>query len=85
MNDSTSIPQVVPTIYTTLTSGADATDPTIYGANSNTVVFNNTNGIAEIVVNNFDAGTHPFRKNNPFPFPSFLSEPLFSNLVSLSN
>ncbi|CZR62342.1 uncharacterized protein PAC_12239 [Phialocephala subalpina] len=43
-----------------------ATDPTIYGVNSNTVVFNSTNGIAEIVVNYLDAGAHLFCKNSSF-------------------
>jgi iron transport multicopper oxidase len=37
-----------------------STDPTMYGPNTNVVVFNNTVGIVEVVINNFDSGAHPF-------------------------
>jgi iron transport multicopper oxidase len=61
MNGITYIPPVVPILYTTLSTPQNiSTDPTIYGPNTNVVVFNNTVGIVEIVINNFDSGAHPF-------------------------
>jgi iron transport multicopper oxidase len=61
MNGTTYLPQVVPTLYTALSAPAQyVTDPRIYGSTSNTVIFNNPVGIAEIVVNNFDNASHPF-------------------------
>jgi iron transport multicopper oxidase len=61
MNGTTYLPQIVPTLYTALSAPAQyVTDLAIYGPTSNTVIFNNPLGIAEIVVNNFDAAAHPF-------------------------
>jgi iron transport multicopper oxidase len=61
MNGTTYIPPVVPTLYTALSAPQNiSTDPAIYGPNTNVVVFNNTVGIVEIIINNFDSGAHPF-------------------------
>ena len=42
-----------------MTSGSKATDPTIYGAYTNAYVLNKGD-IVEIILNNNDAGKHPF-------------------------
>jgi iron transport multicopper oxidase len=64
MNGTTYIPPVVPTLYTALSAPQNiSTDPAIYGPNTNVVVFNNTVGIVEIIINNFDSGAHPFHKH----------------------
>jgi len=49
----------VPTLMTVLSAGDDATDPTIYGTNTNTFVLQKDE-IIEIVLNNKDTGVHPF-------------------------
>ncbi len=49
----------MPTLYTALTTGANATDTQIYGANTHAVVLKK-NEIVEIVLNNLDPGKHPF-------------------------
>ena len=49
----------MPTLYTALSAGANATSPTIYGHNTNTFVLA-YNEIVEIVVNSNDPGKHPF-------------------------
>ena len=52
-------PPKVPTLYSVLSSGEHATNPAIYGSNTNTFVLQDGE-IVEIVVNNMDPGLHPF-------------------------
>jgi iron transport multicopper oxidase len=49
----------VPTLYTALSTGANATDPRIYGSNTNAFVLG-ANEVVEVVLNNLDPGKHPF-------------------------
>ncbi|QLQ80124.1 hypothetical protein HG537_0D01240 [Torulaspora globosa] len=49
----------VPTLMTVLSGGDNVTDPYIYGTNTNTFVLQKDD-IVEIVLNNYDNGTHPF-------------------------
>lgn len=49
----------IPTLYSVLSTGTNATDPTIYGVNTNAFVLEQ-NEVVEIVFNNADAGKHPF-------------------------
>jgi iron transport multicopper oxidase len=58
-NDVTYVSPKVPTLYTVLSTGANATDPRIYGSNTNTFVLA-AHEVVEIVLNNEDPGKHPF-------------------------
>ena len=58
-NDHTYTRPKVPTLYTALTSGALATNPVIYGSNTNAFVLKK-NDVVEIILNNNDKGRHPF-------------------------
>ncbi|KAI8720510.1 hypothetical protein NCS52_00496300 [Fusarium sp. LHS14.1] len=49
----------VPTLYTVLDAGEDATNPAIYGSYTNSIVLKK-NEIVQLVVNNLDSGRHPF-------------------------
>lgn len=49
----------VPTLYSVLSSGEFATNPAIYGSNTNTFVLQ-YGEVIEIVLNNMDPGIHPF-------------------------
>ncbi|KAL3232773.1 Iron transport multicopper oxidase FET3 [Nakaseomyces bracarensis] len=49
----------VPALLTALSSGDDATNPFIYGTNTNTFVLKKDE-IVDLVVNNMDTGKHPF-------------------------
>lgn len=49
----------VPTLYSVLSSGDLAANPTIYGSNTNTFVLL-YGEVVEIVLNNMDPGLHPF-------------------------
>lgn len=49
----------VPTLYTVLTSGTQATDPTVYGDFTHSMVLEK-NEVVQIVVDNLDPGRHPF-------------------------
>lgn len=49
----------VPTLYTALTSGKEATNPQIYGTYTHSFVLKKDE-IVQIVVNNRDDGRHPF-------------------------
>ncbi|GKZ89252.1 CAZyme family AA1 [Aspergillus niger] len=49
----------VPTLYTVLSAGTLATDPTVYGDYTHTQVLPH-NAIVEIILNNQDTGSHPF-------------------------
>jgi iron transport multicopper oxidase len=49
----------VPTLYTVLTSGEQATDPQVYGTYTHSFVLEKDQ-IVDIIVNNIDPGRHPF-------------------------
>ncbi|TAQ83091.1 hypothetical protein B7494_g8585 [Chlorociboria aeruginascens] len=49
----------VPTLYSVLSTGDDATNPVVYGEFSHSFVLDKDQ-IVEIVVNNLDTGKHPF-------------------------
>jgi iron transport multicopper oxidase len=49
----------VPTIFSALTLGENATNPEVYGVNSNAFVLA-AGEVVEIIVNNADPGKHPF-------------------------
>jgi iron transport multicopper oxidase len=49
----------VPTLYTALSTGANATNPAIYGSNTGQFILAE-NEVVEIVLNNDDPGKHPF-------------------------
>ncbi|KAF2025724.1 iron transport multicopper oxidase FET3 precursor [Setomelanomma holmii] len=57
-NDITYVGPKVPTLYSVLSTGANATNPVIYGSNTNAFVVDNE--VVEIVINNDDPGKHPF-------------------------
>lgn len=58
MNNITYVQQKVPTLFSALSAGNDATDPVIYGTVNPFVV---TQGqVVQIVLNNLDAALHPF-------------------------
>lgn len=58
-NDVTYVNPKVPTLYSVLSTGSNATNPRIYGSNTNSFILGK-NEIVEIVVNNNDPGKHPF-------------------------
>jgi iron transport multicopper oxidase len=58
-NDITYVSPKVPTLYSVLSTGANSTNPVIYGSNTNSFVLGN-NEIVEVVINNDDPGKHPF-------------------------
>lgn len=58
-NDVTYVRPKVPTLYTVLSTGAAASDASIYGSSTNSFVLKKDD-IVEIVVNNNDPGKHPF-------------------------
>ncbi|PSN74991.1 hypothetical protein BS50DRAFT_478175 [Corynespora cassiicola Philippines] len=58
-NDVTYVGPKVPTLYTALSTGANATNPAIYGSNTNQFVLQ-AGDVVEIVLNNDDPGKHPF-------------------------
>lgn len=58
-NDVTYTAPVVPTLYTALTTGENASDVRIYGDYTNSFVLEKDQ-IVEIVLNNHDTGKHPF-------------------------
>lgn len=49
----------VPTLYTALSAGELATDPSVYGSFTNAFVLERGE-VVQIVVNNLDSGRHPF-------------------------
>lgn len=49
----------VPTLLSVLSAGDKASDPTIYGTNTNTFVLQEDD-VVDIVLNNLDTGKHPF-------------------------
>ena len=58
-NDITYTEAKVPTLYTALSAGKDAEDPTVYGTYTHSMVLKK-NEIVQLVVNNLDSGRHPF-------------------------
>ncbi|RMZ70831.1 Iron transport multicopper oxidase FET3 [Pyrenophora seminiperda CCB06] len=58
-NDVTYISPKVPTLYSVLSTGPNATDAVIYGSNTNAFILAQ-NQVVEIVLNNNDPGKHPF-------------------------
>jgi iron transport multicopper oxidase len=58
-NNITYISQKVPTLYSVLSTGADAVNPLVYGEFSHSFVLGKDQ-IIDIVVNNHDQGKHPF-------------------------
>ena len=58
-NDISYVTPIVPTIFSTLTTGTQASNPTIYGINSSPFILAH-NEVVEIVLNNYDTGRHPF-------------------------
>ncbi|KAK0705353.1 Cupredoxin [Lasiosphaeris hirsuta] len=58
-NNITFVAPKVPTLYTALTSGETATNPTVYGEYTHPFVLDKGQ-IVEIIVNNIDPGKHPF-------------------------
>ncbi|RAL13181.1 putative ferrooxidoreductase Fet3 [Aspergillus homomorphus CBS 101889] len=59
LNDISYTAPKVPILYTVMSAGEQATDPTVYGDYTHTVVLNH-NDIVEIILNNNDTGSHPF-------------------------
>ncbi|KAI1428862.1 multicopper oxidase [Xylaria sp. FL1777] len=59
LNDTTFVPQLVPTLYTALSAGSNAFNPLVYGVNSIPFVVK-SNQIVEVIINNFDTGDHPW-------------------------
>ncbi|KAI9753449.1 MAG: hypothetical protein M4579_005169 [Chaenotheca gracillima] len=58
-NDITFVAPKVPILYSVLSTGPNATDPAIYGVNSNAFVLAKDE-VIEIVLNSADPGKHPF-------------------------
>ncbi|KAF2726361.1 multicopper oxidase [Polychaeton citri CBS 116435] len=58
-NDKTYVVPKVPTLYTALTSQDQATNVAVYGSDTNAFVLEKGE-VVEIVLNNDDAGKHPF-------------------------
>ncbi|KAI1110157.1 Cupredoxin [Nemania sp. NC0429] len=58
-NNITYKPPKVPSLYTALSAGEQATDPTVYGSHTNSFVLNRGE-VVQIVINNLDSGRHPF-------------------------
>lgn len=60
INGQTYVAPIVPTLYTVLSSpAADVLNPAIYGIGSNPFVVT-YNEVVEVVINNFDTGSHPW-------------------------
>lgn len=49
----------VPTLYTVLSAGNQATNPTVYGEFTHPMILGH-NDVVEIILNNNDSGSHPF-------------------------
>ncbi|KAI9797329.1 MAG: hypothetical protein M1833_005508 [Piccolia ochrophora] len=58
-NDVTYLRPKVPTVFTAMTTGEMATNPEIYGVNSNAFVLKKDD-VVEIILNSDDPGKHPF-------------------------
>ncbi|KAG8528908.1 uncharacterized protein KY384_006597 [Bacidia gigantensis] len=64
-NEQTYVRPKVPTLYTALSSGTFATDPTIYGTNSNSFILQKDE-VVELIINSADPGKHPFHLHGHF-------------------
>ncbi|TPX62642.1 hypothetical protein PhCBS80983_g00268 [Powellomyces hirtus] len=49
----------VPTIFTALSAGPDATNPDIYGKRTNAIIIEHMS-MVQVIINNNDGGSHPF-------------------------
>ncbi|OCK75595.1 multicopper oxidase, partial [Lepidopterella palustris CBS 459.81] len=58
-NNITYVPPKVPTLYTALSTGGNATNAVVYGENTNSFVLNKGD-IVQIILNSADSGKHPF-------------------------
>ena len=58
-NDISYVEPKVPTLYSVLTMGGNVSNPAVYGSNTNAFVLEKDQ-VVEIVLNNDDAGKHPF-------------------------
>ncbi|KAF2993684.1 hypothetical protein E8E13_001519 [Curvularia kusanoi] len=58
-NNSTYVEPAVPALYTVMSSGPHASNPTVYGSHTNSFVLS-ANETVEIILNNNDDGKHPF-------------------------
>jgi iron transport multicopper oxidase len=58
-NNITYVAPKVPTLYSVLTTGEAATNAAVYGRDTNTFILEHGQ-VIEIVLNNNDAGKHPF-------------------------
>ena len=58
INNSTYVEPKVPSLYTALSVGKDATNPIVYGHAANPQVLDYFDTV-EVVVNNYDTGGHP--------------------------
>lgn len=58
-NEISYVKPVVPTLYSALTTGGNASDVTVYGGYTNSYVLKKDE-IVEIILNNDDTGKHPF-------------------------
>ncbi len=63
-NNITYLGQKVPSLFTAMTTGKDASDPRVYGVNANAFVLQ-SGKIIEVIINNLDGGAHPIRKYLP--------------------
>ena len=59
LNAYTYTTPVVPTLYSVLTTGDDATNATVYGQYTNPFVLKKGD-VIELILNNNDGGKHPF-------------------------
>lgn len=75
-NGITYVSPKVPTLYTALSVGELATNPVVYGSNTNSFVLKH-NEVIEIVLNNLDPGKHPFHlRKKSFCLRLFLNRQL---------
>lgn len=58
-NDISYVMPKVPTLYSVLTTGPAATDPVIYGHDTNPFILQKGE-VVDIILNNLDTGKHPF-------------------------
>ena len=64
--------QKVPSLFTVMSTGNQATNPAVYSKDVNPFVLNK-NSIVDVIINNYDGGLHPMRKSTNAPFSlSFL-------------
>ena len=71
INDVTYVEPKVPTLFTVLDAGNQATNPVIYGEYANPYIVSQ-NDVVEIVVNNGDSGGHPIHMRTYLRSPDFM-------------